>query len=103
MRAVRLVAPKEHLGRLISEAVKTAQTLICGDRALLWVVDRDRGDMWASIGKHPAAPVRLKIDESTLVGSVAVEALDKEKNTGSQDSSKDRLLSLEGLRNVKNC
>ena len=102
MRAVRLVAPREHLERLIDEAVKTAQTLLNGDRTLLWIVDQNRADMWASVGKSQSAPVRIGIDNSTLVGSVAFKALGNRNKAGTEDSSADLPFSFQGLMNVKN-
>ncbi len=68
-KAVRLVAPKEHLERLVDEAVSTAQSLLQADRSALWFVDQSRGELWTKFASQ-IAPIRIGI-ATGIVGAVA--------------------------------
>ena len=73
-KAVRLVAPKEHLERLVDEAVSTAQSLLKADRSALWFVDQPRGELWTKYASQ-IAPIRIGISEG-IVGAVASTSTD---------------------------
>jgi hypothetical protein len=69
LRAVRLVAPRRHLERLIEESVLTAQRLLDASRSHLWLVDRTRNELWTNTTTQ-IAPLRIKMGEG-IIGKIA--------------------------------
>ena len=73
MRALCLLKPAEHINRLVDEAARIGQSLLKGDRCILWIINEEEGKLYARFNYKKQ--LRLELNEESLVGSIALKAM----------------------------